>query len=759
MMKRSPERGLFSWYRIFSVFWLVVIALQWIDFTEPIWLKQTTSITSATLLTVAAVEMLPLRAVWRWLLKAVIVLFVWRIVLVGYGVYVPEGRFFPDQLQGMAQHFTPYIWFSLSTWALFEIALELLTSKKRVLLFLAADLVAFAILDSFTPYYLWQNVAWTVFAGLGWLVSLHFRVFQLKYPHGWNRLWRQPLKIGANILAIFACVLLLGVNMPTVSPVLTDPYTAWKNRTGGSGGGVVPAAASVGGTVTFLAQDEVISGYSRDDTELGGGFEFSYGLVMTVDTSVRSYWRGETRRNYSGKGWSDGEEEGRQYDIYEGPSTGEVLMPEDTPDPGKLETMRVEQTITMQNEEVYPVLFGGYSIGGAEILDEDFENSATMMWAPKEAELHWSPVMELASSSYEPDRRLYPQKYKVVANIPLIPLEEVRAASFDELYAGAETNEYLQIPRNFPERVSELARQVTAEGDTPYAKMELLQAYLRQNFEYTNKPDLSRKESEDFVDGFLFEIKQGYCDYFSTSMVMMARSLGVPARWVKGYAPGTQPNYENMQRFGEMDTAYRVNNADAHSWAELYFGDYGWIPFEATPGFDAPVMYEQEDGSIVTSVDLTQSGGGAAAEDAGLLDWISPKALRIISFSALAILAAWAVYRLRSALYYGFYRLRLGRPLTLSEKAVLETQRLLRRLRHRGYSRSGDETLREAFARWKLEKPELQAALDGLLREIERASYSPQAFSESQWRIVRELTRKLNLQTRKRTKWRFAGRI
>ncbi|WP_410767872.1 DUF4129 domain-containing transglutaminase family protein [Fontibacillus sp. BL9] len=745
MMNRSKDRR-FSWYRILSVLWLLLIAMPWIDYTEPLWFEETTALVTVTLLTVAAIEMLPLGAVWRWVIKAIAVIVVWRIVLVAYQVYIPAGRWFPDQLREMAQQFTPYIWFSLAAWAFFELALELLTGKKRILIFLAADLVAFAILDSFTSYYLWQNVAWTVFGGLGWLVSLHFRSFQLKYPQGWSRLRSQPVKIAANILVIFACVLLIGISMPSVSPVLTDPYTAWKNRENGAGGSAAIPASAAAGAVTIIAPQEVISGYSRDDTELGGGFEFSYSPVMSVDTSVRSYWRGETRRNYTGKGWMDLQDEARNYEVYQGSSTGELPGTKIAP---KATIMQVEQTITMQNEEVYPVLFGGYSIGSVELMDEEQQTGATMMWAPKEAELHWGGNKQ-ALSSQEPVERLYPKKYKVMANIPVIPLEEVQQATFEELYTGTQDSEYLQIPSEFPERIRELAVQVTAEGSTPYKKMELLQAYLRQNYEYTNKPDLSRIESEDFVDSFLFEIKQGYCDYYSTSMVMMARSLGIPARWVKGYAPGNQPEPEYMQRFPESGMAYRVNNADAHSWAELYFGDYGWIPFEATPGFDAPVLYEQ-DGSVVTITDEALLDSGTAKQDAGFLDEINPKAIRNVFLVALAIVLAWALYQMRAAFYYGFYRLRLGRPLTIEEKIVLETHRVVRRLRWRGFERSGDETLRESFGRWKEKQPELTASLDALLREFERASYSRQAFSPNQWKIVQEISRKLIRMTRRRT--------
>lgn len=116
------------------------------------------------------------------------------------------------------------------------------------------------------------------------------------------------------------------------------------------------------------------------------------------------------------------------------------------------------------------------------------------MWAPKEAELHWEMNHQALTRSSQPIGRLYPKKYKVVANIPVIPLEELREASFESLYPADKENAYLQIPSGFPDRVRELALQVTAEGTTPYRKMELLQDYLRQNYEYTNQPDLSLKK-------------------------------------------------------------------------------------------------------------------------------------------------------------------------------------------------------------------------------------------------------------------------
>lgn len=747
---KLTERS-YSWYHILSVICIWIIAFQWIDFTVPLWFQATTTLVAVTVLIVGAVEFLPLQAGWRWTMKLILVAASWRILLVGYGVYTPIGRLFPDQVRDMALSFQPYIWFSLAAWLLFELVLMAVKRKIQILLFLAGHLIVFAALDSFTPYHLWMNVAWIVFAGLSWLAGCHFREYQLKFPQGWGVLKSHPLQIAGNIVAVFACVLLIGINMPAVSPVLTDPYTAWVNRNSGSGGGegtVETSTSPVSTLAPAMEQDVVVSGYSRDDRELGGGFEFSYSPVMSVDSSVRTYWRGETRRLYTGKGWLDFLSEGRSNKGVD--ASDEFTLNDPAP---KTETMQVVQTITMQNEQIYPILFGGYAIAKVEYLDENAPDSfrASAAWYPEEAELRWDASFVAVNAAAGESTRLYPRKYAITAHIPLIPLEELREAGYQELYPeGSRDDQYLQVPSGFPERVRELAAQITAEGETPYEKMELLQAYLRQNFEYTNKPDLSRKQSEDFVDSFLFEIKQGYCDYFSTSMVMMARTLGIPARWVKGYAPGSQPSPEMLDRFPEQGTAYQVNNADAHSWVELHFGDYGWIPFEPTPGFDAPVLYKQDD-SVVAFADLEQPDmSDDEAASGGFMDRVSPKALRIVSMISAAVLLAWVVYRFRSTLYFVFMRMRMGHKLSAAEKTVLETMRAVRALRWRGFERSEEETLRETFARWSTARPDLSRVLNDLLQEFELASYSQAAYEEERWRHARDLSKELFRNTGKR---------
>ncbi|GAA0404036.1 transglutaminase domain-containing protein [Paenibacillus motobuensis] len=736
-MKRSDEP--IYWYRVSRMIWVVILGMQWVRFTEPIWFQQTTDIVTWTLIIVAAIDLLPIASLVRNIGKLLSVAIICRVMLIKYGIYMPYGRLFPDQILQMLMEFIPYIWFALITWLVLELISRLLLTRKYILLFLAADLIAFAILDSFTPYQLWQNVAWTVFAGLGWLVCLHLRDYQLSYPHGWRRLQQYPFEIIFNILLIFAGVLLIGTSVPSVSPILTDPYTAWKGRGGGQGTG-----SEVQSAISSAIKDKdpdaqgVLSGYSRDDTELGGGFEFNYSPVMSIDSPLRTYWRGETRHIYTGNGWADFDKEKRDYEVFRGLTTPAGLTHEQA---GNIEMREVEQTITMQSDETYPVLFGGYFITKVSLLDEGRGGNPKLSWAAKEGELRWGGGFR----GSQPD---YPVKYKVTSEIPVIPLTELRGASYKHLYAAPIDEVYLQVPSSLSGRVKDLAEEITADADTPFKKMELLQEYLRMNYVYTNKPDISLRRSKDFVDSFLFEVKEGYCDYFSTAMVMMARSQGIPARWVKGYGPGRLPDSEDMRGRPALvtTTAYQVNNSDAHSWAELYFGEYGWIPFEATPGFTAPLLYADESPEEAAA---DESEPQEPVEDNVVEEepsWLSSNstAIRYVSLSIILVALAWLLYQLRERIYYGFVRLRLGRSLTYADKIAYGTLRTVKKLQRQGFERHGHETVREAFERIREEQPELSVILDHLLQKYESAIYSPNTATNKDWLSVQQLCHRLS---------------
>jgi hypothetical protein len=123
------------------------------------------------------------------------------------------------------------------------------------------------------------------------------------------------------------------------------------------------------------------------------------------------------------------------------------------------------------------------------------------------------------------------------------------------------------------QKVHDLAVQVTAGKTDPYSQAQAIETYLRANYSYTLTPSTPPKDV-DPLEYFLFTSKQGYCEYFATAMGDMLRSLGVPTRLVNGYGPGS---------FDEKLSRYVVRESDAHTWVEVYYPRYGWIPFEPTP--------------------------------------------------------------------------------------------------------------------------------------------------------------------------------
>ena len=131
--------------------------------------------------------------------------------------------------------------------------------------------------------------------------------------------------------------------------------------------------------------------------------------------------------------------------------------------------------------------------------------------------------------------------------------------------------------------MKELAETITESVKVFMIKQKRLNATLEEmGLFMINRMSQFRRQDEDYVDQFLFDTKRGYCDNFSTSMVVMLRSIGIPARWVKGFAPG------EMSEMMTGESVYQITNNEAHSWVEAYMPGIGWMPFEPTIGFSGP---------------------------------------------------------------------------------------------------------------------------------------------------------------------------
>ncbi len=143
------------------------------------------------------------------------------------------------------------------------------------------------------------------------------------------------------------------------------------------------------------------------------------------------------------------------------------------------------------------------------------------------------------------------------------------------------------IPRDLPDSLIELSREVTEDARTPAAKAVAIQNYLRGgDFEYS----VERLPGSGYeaLENFLLRDRRGYCEQFASSMAMMARVAGIPSRVSVGFLPG--------EREGD---SYTVSIRDMHAWPELYFANYGWVRFEPTPasvtGAPPPWSVQPED--------------------------------------------------------------------------------------------------------------------------------------------------------------------
>ena len=173
-------------------------------------------------------------------------------------------------------------------------------------------------------------------------------------------------------------------------------------------------------------------------------------------------------------------------------------------------------------------------------------------------------------------------QYAAYSRTPNYGEEDLRNSSLE--YPDWIANKYLQVPDSVPDRVYDLALSLTATQPTQYDRALAIEQYLR-NFEYTL--DIEDPPAyTDIVDYFLFDLQKGYCDYFASSMVVLARAAGIPARLSIGYLAST---------YDEESNQYIVTADQAHSWAEVYFNGFGWVTFEPTSGRPALERFEERE--------------------------------------------------------------------------------------------------------------------------------------------------------------------
>jgi transglutaminase-like putative cysteine protease len=301
---------------------------------------------------------------------------------------------------------------------------------------------------------------------------------------------------------------------------------------------------------------------------LGSGPELSQQVVMVIQTGdlpprstlellphppVQYYWRSLTYDRYTGRGWATSPTESIRY-LAGQPAV--VDIPTESP------SIRMIEQSVQYSQDNPGILF---ATGLLVTADVDFE----VAWR--------YPTKDTADAF---GITAQAQSYTASSLLTTPSIDQMRTAL--PVYPDWVIKRYLSLPESLPQRVRDLALDLTRGQATIYDQAASIETFLRK---YPYSLDVpTPPANQDVADFFLFELQRGYCDYYATAMVVLSRAAGLPARLVSGYASGS---------YDAPNARYVVTADNAHSWAEIYFPGIGWVEFEPTGGL--PAITRQED--------------------------------------------------------------------------------------------------------------------------------------------------------------------
>ncbi|GED65807.1 transglutaminase TgpA family protein [Lysinibacillus fusiformis] len=439
--------------------------------------------------------------------------------------------------------------FLVLIWMLVYLIHHWVSVRKNIFYFFAMTVFFIATLDTFSEYNGKTAIVKVVILGLMMTGVLFVKRLWLQVGTMSNTFGRWKI-----VIPMLVSVLLVGTIaffLPKTGPTWADPVPFIQGVTGQDGNGT--GMKSVG--------------YSQDDSQLGGPFQGDSTLIFTASSRDRHYWRIETKDTYTSKGWilSEGNFGKNVYEANAPIMTSlQVGSPEN------------ERQIQLDIATSMPFLIQTYGLLSVSAQD------STLFIQDEQTEKMTIEQQNDTSTSLS--------GYTLTYSEPVYSMEQLQLsfpATLETL--DSSFDRFMQLPAQLPQRVRDLALSITQDKTTVYDQIKAVEGYFRTNgFRYDKKQAAIPAENQDYVDQFLFDTKVGYCDNFSTSMVVLLRSIGIPARWVKGFAPGTAgPMSDGLRE-------YRITNDNAHSWVEAYIPGTGWMEFEPTIGFSGNVNIDYD---------------------------------------------------------------------------------------------------------------------------------------------------------------------
>lgn len=296
-------------------------------------------------------------------------------------------------------------------------------------------------------------------------------------------------------------------------------------------------------------------------SQLGGPANPEEAPVMQVRTSGRTLLRGAIKNEYDGSAWTDSTS-GRRY-LLVNPRfilLRRSLFDLDRPEKALRSQLPQSELITvlMRSDSVSTLyLTQRFSALSGEGIVPYF-SPASEVFGTRSLTLGDSYTFSGTRMSYETQG--VRDVVLAASQAPDQPLEGIRET-------------YLSVPSGVEPDVYALVTRITQDAQNDFDRAAALCAYLRSAYSYTLEQNIP-PTGRDFVSWFLLTERQGYCTSFASAMAVMARIAGLPSRYIEGYAA-----------VPDSDGTARVTQRNAHAWVEIYFSGFGWLSFDATPGY------------------------------------------------------------------------------------------------------------------------------------------------------------------------------
>ena len=279
---------------------------------------------------------------------------------------------------------------------------------------------------------------------------------------------------------------------------------------------------------------------------------------------------------------------------------------------------------------------------------------AQPLWVSRKGRIEYgkNPDDTIDISSFIADPPIeFGDQYEVDSTISDPTINQLIAAGTD--YPEWILERYLQLPDSISHAHKTLAREITTGYETPYEKANAITNYLRTNIQYVAELDEAPPSDQDVVDWLLFDLKQGFCNYYATAEIVLLRSIGIPARYALGYAEGDLLD-DTETNFIPTEFTYIVRHRDSHAWPEVYFPGIGWVEFEPTAsqselqrssGEEGAPGFSPDDGPVAPQDDqpLTDPSNSDADQtsEGYFNDWKVVVSNWLLIFLGVVLLLAW----------------------------------------------------------------------------------------------------------------------